>query len=119
MCEINDANVYLAALALATAALVKWPDEDVFTVRATKCGAIGTVHRGSAPASALALERLAALATRRWMFEDGRLEYVLYFTVAVVDEEEAAAVEPEAFHTIDDARKSVQLCEDDGDLVSK
>lgn len=65
------------------------------------------------------LERLTAFAAGRRPLEDRGAQDVLGPAVAVVDHEQAAAVEPVALESIDDARERIELAEDDGDLVGE
>jgi hypothetical protein len=56
---------------------------------------------------------------RVWMFRIAGLECLLDLVVAVIDEKEAAAIKPEAFQAVDDARESIDLAKDTWNLVCK
>ena len=62
-------------------------------------------------------ERFATLAGGPRLLQSRGTERFLRLSITVVNEEEAASVEPEAFEPVDDTRKGIQLLEEDGNLV--
>ena len=59
------------------------------------------------------------MATWARVFRISGLECLLDLVISVIDEEEAAAIKPETFQAVDDARKSIDLAKDTWDLVCK
>ena len=116
MRKVDEADLQLAALAAPAAARRHGPDEQVLARSAPETWPRVPRVPGSAVQLA-ALEGLATLAACRGALHAGSAEGLLGVAVAVIDQEQAAAVEPEPLEALDDAGQSIQLSEDDGDLI--
>ena len=113
MGEVDYANVDFAPFATATGAPGNRTDKEILAVRVAQSGSVLlAIHSGTRT-----LEGLSSLAPRGRMLLCRRFESFLRLTIPVVYEKETAAIKAIAFQPVDNACQTVELLQEDGNLI--